>query len=123
MRAERALSIRQPWADLVLDGLKTVETRTWRTNYRGLLGVHASQKPDLDALVRFDRAAASDRLGALLGHVFLVDCRPMTRDDEMQACTPYRDGLWAWVLAKPKEHDPEPMRGGLGLWRLAPPKP
>lgn len=30
-----AISLKQPWAQLILDGVKTIETRKWRTNYRG----------------------------------------------------------------------------------------
>ena len=33
----KALSIRQPWAELILQGRKTIELRTWKTSYRGLL--------------------------------------------------------------------------------------
>ena len=33
----KALSIRQPWAELIMQGRKTLELRTWRTNYRGAL--------------------------------------------------------------------------------------
>ncbi len=37
----KALTLHQPWAHLVAEGVKTVETRSWRTNYRGLLAIHA----------------------------------------------------------------------------------
>lgn len=40
MKTMRALSIRQPWADAIMAGAKTVENRTWDTAYRGELGVH-----------------------------------------------------------------------------------
>src|SRR5687767_9624159 len=36
------LSVRQPWAELIVAGRKRVENRTWKTNHRGLLGIHAS---------------------------------------------------------------------------------
>lgn len=51
----KALSIKQPWASLiftpdksrgVIEGLKSIETRTWKTNYRGPLLICASQKPE-----------------------------------------------------------------------------
>jgi activating signal cointegrator 1 len=41
----RALSLWQPWASLVACGRKTIETRSWRTGYRGPLAIHASQRP------------------------------------------------------------------------------
>lgn len=42
-----ALSVRQPWAGLVVDGIKDVENRNKATSFRGRIGVHASLKPDL----------------------------------------------------------------------------
>ena len=39
----KALSIRQPWAWLIAEGHKDVENRTWRTDYRGPILIHASQ--------------------------------------------------------------------------------
>ena len=38
----RALSLRQPWAWLVVNGYKAIENRSWRTNHRGPLLIHAS---------------------------------------------------------------------------------
>jgi hypothetical protein len=39
----RALSIRQPWAWLIVAGFKDIENRTWATNYRGPIYIHASK--------------------------------------------------------------------------------
>ena len=39
----RALSIRRPWANLILAGHKTVENRSWTTEHRGLLLIHAGR--------------------------------------------------------------------------------
>lgn len=39
-----ALSVRQPWADRIARGIKTIELRTWRTNYRGPLLICAASK-------------------------------------------------------------------------------
>lgn len=40
----KALTLWQPWASLMADGHKTVETRSWKTDYRGLLAIHAAKK-------------------------------------------------------------------------------
>ena len=40
----KALSIRQPWAELILQGRKTIELRTWKTCYRGLLPLFRTSK-------------------------------------------------------------------------------
>ena len=42
------LAIRQPWAWLIVEGYKDIENRTWPTDYRGTLLIHASKKPDPD---------------------------------------------------------------------------
>jgi hypothetical protein len=39
----KALSVRQPWASLIAEGLKTMELRTWETNHRGEIAIHASK--------------------------------------------------------------------------------
>lgn len=38
------LSVQQPWAWLIVAGYKTIENRTWRTNYRGRIAIHAGAK-------------------------------------------------------------------------------
>lgn len=46
----KTLSIKQPWASLIAHGIKDVENRTWKTNYRGRIYIHASGKPSFDSL-------------------------------------------------------------------------
>ena len=48
----KALTIRQPWASLIAAGVKTIETRSWSTKYRGPLAIHAglSLPPSLDGM-------------------------------------------------------------------------
>jgi hypothetical protein len=42
----KAITLLQPWASLLAAGIKTIETRSWNTNHRGPLLIHASQKTD-----------------------------------------------------------------------------
>jgi ASCH domain. len=39
----KAISLKEPWASLMLEGKKTIETRVWKTNYRGKLLLCASK--------------------------------------------------------------------------------
>jgi len=49
----RALTIRQPWASLIAAGVKTIETRSWSTSYRGPLLIHAGKATeDMEDLMR-----------------------------------------------------------------------
>lgn len=51
----KVISLMQPWASLIAVGAKKIETRSWATNYRGELAIHASKKwgPDLEALLSY----------------------------------------------------------------------
>lgn len=40
----RSLTIKQPWASLIVEGIKDIENRTWKTHFRGRIYVHASAK-------------------------------------------------------------------------------
>lgn len=44
----KALTLTQPWASLVAAGVKTIETRSWSTSYRGPLAIHAASKIPTD---------------------------------------------------------------------------
>lgn len=44
MKANKALSIKQPWASLIAHGIKDIENRTWKTNFRGRIYIHTSGK-------------------------------------------------------------------------------
>ena len=101
----KALSLRQPWASLIADGRKTIETRTWRTHYRGPLAIHASARPYADLPT-----------GGIVAVAWLCGCRPMEEADEEQACIALYEGAYAWLLANV---EPVPLircKGRLGLW-------
>ena len=105
----RALSLRQPWASLIADGHKTIETRTWRTNYRGALAIHASARP-----------YANLPTGGILAVAWLYDCRPMEDADEDNACIERYEGAYAWLLANVQPLPLIPCKGMLGLWKPPP---
>ncbi len=99
----KALSIRQPWANMIASGKKTIETRTWRTNYRGPLLIVSSRTPRIEPA------------GYALAVAELIDCRPMTREDEEKACYQIYPRAQAWVLTNIRRIDPFPVNGKLGL--------
>jgi hypothetical protein len=69
----RALSVRQPWAELILSGRKTIETRTWRTSHRGLIAVHAGWIVDEDICAGYGFEPGTLACGGLIGAVEVVD--------------------------------------------------
>ena len=62
----RAITIRQPWAELILRGEKDVENRSWRTNHRGLLLIHAGLGADTEYFEEYEVPEDADR-GAIVG--------------------------------------------------------
>jgi hypothetical protein len=118
----RTITIKQPWAAWIADGHKTVELRTWRTDYRGRLLITASANP---AKCRVELDDGTTRIlpaGCLVCVVDLVDCRPATAADSDAACCDVVDnGLFAWVLANPRPVQPEPVKGRLNLWQYTGP--
>jgi hypothetical protein len=132
-----ALSLTQPWASLVVHGAKRVETRSWRTPYRGWLGIHAAkgfprwaqeachEEPFRSILrgIGFDGPTDLPR-GALIGGAVLLDCVPTTGvelvgiSDQERAFGDYSAGRWGWLLDRPAVFEPRPCRGALGLWPI-----
>lgn len=118
---EKALSVRQPWASLIVCGLKTVEIRTWSTAYRGLLYIHASKSQDDIAMNRFQLEAPP--MGALLGTVELARVEPFTKQMWDELAEKHLDngaflsGLYAWHLenARPLA-EPVAYRGERSLF-------
>ena len=49
----KVLTIREPWASLIVNGYKKYEFRSWKTNYRGKLLIHAGINIEKNMLSRF----------------------------------------------------------------------
>lgn len=112
----KGLSIRQPWAGFIANGSKTIETRTWKTDYRGPLLICASAKRDERAW-RADDPPICRLYSVALALVELVDCLPMTRLDEPRAMCLIYPRANVFVL----EHlyrlpKPLPAKGSHYLW-------
>ena len=78
MDSEYALSVKQPWAALIVLGLKSVEVRTWPTARRGRIFIHAARvnddRPLGWKLVPEQAAETAHLTGGLIGSVEIVDC-------------------------------------------------
>jgi hypothetical protein len=119
----KVLSVMNPWAYWIIYGslaygVKDVENRKYRTNFRGRILIHASQKIDVSIPDRDEiRMNAGKRIdwskynGRILGSVEIVDC---VQDSESGWAN---KGLWHWVLRDPVIFDyPQLAKGSLGLW-------
>jgi len=133
-----ALSFWQPWATLVIIGAKRIETRSWPTDHRGAIFVHAAGKSTRAQIELWHeepfhsvlRDAGIRRwqelpLGAVLGTVELFDCLKIASDEEIRAQPNPIAGRAAGLMAPPMEPELsfglyEPGRYG---WGLAKPNP
>ena len=121
MNSERfpCLSVRQPWADLIVDGIKDVENRSWSTNFRGFILIHASRTLDHAAVERvahlLDVGSALEYrpvIGAIIGYTEIVDC--VTRHPSRFFAGPY-----GFVLANSRRFPSAiSWRGQLGIFEV-----
>jgi|GEM_PF-4470538 len=90
-RERIALAIQQPWAELILRGIKTLEIRSQPTRQRGTILLYASKRvsalPAAHAAVRrLDLDIESLPRGKVVGSVDLIDCRLARSSDQPAAC-------------------------------------
>lgn len=121
-----ALSVRQPWAELIISGRKPIEIRSWTTNYRGRIWIHAGQHVD-ELLDRSFELPGLFR-GGFIGSAELTS---IERFDAQRWETwrarhldrgPYKSGIYAWVLVNAHRfHDPVVAPGQKGLFVPAAP--
>lgn len=126
-----ALTLWQPWATLMALDEKRIETRSWGTNYRGVLAIHAAKSMPAEArnlalCGTFARALARWEgplpLGAVVTVVNLVDCFQITNRsfiaEPERSFGYYAAGRWAWVTQPLRRlARPIPARGAQGLWQ------
>ncbi len=121
----KCLMLKQPWAWLVATGRKPIETRTWKTMYRGPLAIGASQLYDvagasdlLSRSIHFPEASQLVR-GAVLATVNLSLIEPYRKSHEALGLVPFTEGekRFAWFLDDVKMLEtPLPITGRLGLF-------
>lgn len=121
MIPERALSIRNPWAALIMSGNKLVENRTWETRWRGTFAVHAGKKTDVRGLVAASDLGISFDLPMPTGYLGLVDLVDVHLAETL-CCGPWAEpDVYHWHLQNPRPFAaPIPGRGWLGLYTCPP---
>ncbi len=128
-REWRALTVTQPWAEEVAQGHKQWETRSWTTNYRGLVAIHAAKGYPREAQdfaaeeYVIGRIPGRLAFGAIIAIARVVDVQP-TEEIAPQLSGlerylgDYTPGRYAWALTEVRRlPEPIPCRGALSLWR------
>lgn len=139
----KTLTIKQPWATLIAHSEKMIETRSWKTSYRGPLLIHAGKKieadicrmhPFTDILSKHNIVLEQDMpVGVIIAKCELVACQKIIEDDGICGTTDghllikgneycfgdYTPGRYAWIFQNIKLIDePIPAKGKLSLWEF-----
>ncbi|WP_246838397.1 ASCH domain-containing protein [Leptospira selangorensis] len=115
----KVLSIQQPYAELIVSGIKDIENRSWPTKFRGEFLIHASKKFDNESFRylsiyggHFEGMTKSDfPLGGIVGKSTLIDC--VTRYP-----SGWFIGKYGFVLKDSCRLDFVPMKGKLGFFEV-----
>ncbi|MBS1340854.1 MAG: ASCH domain-containing protein [Clostridia bacterium] len=122
----KVLTIKQPWATLIMQGDKRFEFRSWQTKYRGDLLIHAGKGIDKEAMKRLAKYIPKDMpSGKILGKVTLVHCIKCDDDFKGKCLKENKDVYakstfiekFAWQLENVEIFDePIEAKGKLSLW-------
>lgn len=122
----KVITIKQPWATLIAKGLKQYEFRTWKTNYRGDILIHASKSVDKEAMNFFSYLNFSYPTGCLIARATMTDCvkadssfrQEMLQKDE-KIYHNLKNTNWqgyGFKLENVRSLKPTPVKGNLSLW-------
>ena len=122
----KVLTLKHPWATLVAEGIKKYEFRSWKTNYRGKISIHAGSGVDKKDLEKFKDLNLEFPKKRILAEVEIVDCielddklnEKIINEKNIAYGSKKREG-YAWKLENLKKinYDKE-VSGKLGLWNL-----
>ena len=121
----KVLSIKNPWATLIVDGYKEYEFRSWKTKYRGKILIHSSLGIEKDMLERFKHYNLECINGYIIGEAILIDCILVTNEfneellkiDKTVYGRATHEMKYAWKFENIIKYDrPIKVKGSLGLW-------
>ncbi len=121
----KALTVKEPWASLIINGYKEYEFRSWKTNYRGRILIHAGLTLEEDASKNFKDYNLNYGKGEIIGEATLTDCILVTDklEDDLYKLNPLvyakskHSRVYAWKLEDIKVYNRRiPSKGRLGLW-------
>ena len=123
----KVITIKQPWATLIVKGYKEYEFRTWKTKYRGDILIHAGKGIDKSAIKRFEYLDLEYPTGMIIAKATITDC--VLVDDDFRKEIIKKDPLvykgiskkenwngYGFKLENVKEIDTIKINGKLSLW-------
>lgn len=126
----KVLSIKEPFASLIKEGYKKIETRSFKTNYRGEIYIHASIKKVTESYE--DNKILNDLMkkvnynyGNIICKANLVDCKLMDEkfleeiknNSQEESLGIYKLGRYAWILEDVEVVESIPAKGNLNIWQ------
>lgn len=127
----KVLTVKQPWATLIVRGIKDVENRDWKSYYRGRILIHSSKTVDWEGRCAercFTRAQWESIPDPTVGQLLRGDWQDWPRGcivgnadfvgmDGTRSVWASPNALWHWALRDQHEFRvPIPARGMPGLW-------
>lgn len=76
----RVITLKQPWATLVAEGLKKYEFRSWKYSYRGEILIHAGKGVDKDAMKKFEHLNLNYPHSRIIAKVKILDCVKLDKE-------------------------------------------
>ena len=115
----KVLSLKQPYAELVVSGQKTIEIRKWQTKFRGEFYIHASLNPDKAAMKRFNYKQLP--LGCIVGKAQLVNVKKYKDEedftkDQHKHLSSTSFGMFGFILENIEKTQSIPAKGKLNFW-------
>ena len=123
----KTITIKEPWATLIVEGYKEYEFRVWKTNYRGDILIHAGKSYDEDNLARFKDKNLKYSPGKIIAKAKITDCvlvdeefaKKMLEKDPVVYSNLKRKRdkkLYGFKIENVEKIDPIEVNGKLSLW-------
>jgi hypothetical protein len=118
----KVLSLKQPWAELVVLGKKTIELRKWNTNLRGEFYIHASMSTNIEKCKELGIDPEKLAVGAIIGKAELVGIKHYGSREELvldkgkHFASDYDIPCNGFLLRNAKRIAPIKCRGMLNFW-------
>ena len=120
----KVLTIKEPWASLIAYGYKEYEFRSWKTNYRGKILIHAGKTLEKEISNVFKDYNLEYSKGEIIAIADLTDCILVDEDFNKELLNKNKlvygrtnhTMKYAWKLENVKLIDKIKINGKLGLW-------
>ncbi|MCI6266460.1 MAG: ASCH domain-containing protein [Erysipelotrichaceae bacterium] len=120
----KVITLKQPWASLVAEGIKIWEFRSWKYNYRGEILIHAGAGVDKEAMKKVELLNLEYPQKKIIAKVTIEDCLELNDDLNKEICfsnpmvygNKNRSGF-VWKLKDAKKIDIDnTISGKQGIW-------